>query len=190
VHEAAVALRRSREARTSGASGGADGAAGEARARALIAELLSDPGPRGELVRASLDARFSLRMLRAALRGAKEAPEEAPAKEPSDGPTVLVAENGEWFESGGKRQDLTRRGSLKRILRALLAASRGDREVALDKDALLTAGWPGEKLHPDAASKRLRVAIATLRSFGLRDVLRTRDDGYVLDRRVKIATSP
>ncbi len=178
VHDAAVALRRAREA--------GNAAAGEAAARALIDDLEKDEGPRSELVRTSLDARFSLRMLRAALRGAKE---EAPAKDGADARALVVADNGEWFEIGGKRQDLTRRGSLKRILRALLQASTEERERALDKDALLAAGWPGERLHPDAASKRLRVAIATLRSFGLRDVLRTRDDGYVLDRRVKITTA-
>ncbi len=178
LHGAAVALRRARDA--------GDAAGGEARTRALIADLDKDEGPRNELVRTSLDARFSLRMLRAALRGVLE---EAPAKDGADARALVVAANGEWFEIGGKRQDLTRRGSLKRILRALLQASTEEGEVALDKDALLAAGWPGEKLHPDAASKRLRVAIATLRSFGLRDVLRTRDDGYVLDRRAKITTA-
>jgi len=122
-----------------------------------------------------------VRMLRAALKGA---PKEDDAKELSSPSDFTVAANAEWFEIGGKRQDLTRRGSLKRILRALVAASKSE-QVALDKDALLAAGWPGEKLHPDAASKRLRVAIATLRSFGLRDVLRTSDDGYFLGRRPK-----
>lgn len=181
VHEAAVALRRARDA-------GA-GAEGEATARALLADVEADTGPRGELVRTSLDARFAVRMLRAALRGAPVAQEEAVAKERTNDAPFVVAENGEWFEIGGKRQDLTRRGSLKRILRALLAASRTGEHAALDKDALLAAGWPGERLHPDAASKRLRVAIATLRSFGLRDVLRTRDDGYVLDARARVVES-
>ncbi len=175
VHEAAVALRRARDA--------GNAALGEAATRVLIADLGKGEGLHGELTRTSLDARFSVRMLHAALRGA----EEAAPKDAVDAHVFVVAESCEWFEIGGKRQDLTRRGSLKRILRALLQASQEARDVALDKDALLAAGWPGEKLHPDAASKRLRVAVATLRSFGLRDVLRTRDDGYVLDRRVKIA---
>jgi predicted ATPase len=176
VHEAAVALRRARD---TGAA-----ADGEGAARALLDDLAADLGPRGELLRTSLDARFSVRMLEAALRGAAE----PVVKDVADARSLTVAETGEWFELGGKRQDLTRRGSLKRILRALVLASQEPAEHVLGKEALLAAGWPGEKLHPDAASKRLRVAIATLRSFGLRDVLRTKDEGYVLLRGVKVVT--
>jgi len=79
---------------------------------------------------------------------------------------------------------------MKRILAALVDARAASAGVALDRDALLARGWPDERLHPDAASKRLRVAVATLRSLGLRDVLLTRDDGYLLDPAARIRTAP
>jgi hypothetical protein len=58
--------------------------------------------------------------------------------------------------------------------------------VALPRDALLEAGWPGERVLAEAGATRVRVAIATLRSLGLGDVLQTRDDGYLLDPDVGI----
>jgi hypothetical protein len=48
-------------------------------------------------------------------------------------------------------------------------------------DDLLAAGWPGERMRADAGAHRVRVAISTLRKMGLRDVLRTEEDGYRLD---------
>jgi len=52
---------------------------------------------------------------------------------------------------------------------------------ALDPEGLLAGGWPGERVLPDAASKRIRVAIATLRSLGFARWIVTRDGGYLLD---------
>ena len=53
-------------------------------------------------------------------------------------------------------------------------------------DALIEAGWPGERMRPDAAGKRLRTAIWTLRKAGLEALLLTRHDGYLLDPLVTI----
>ena len=47
-------------------------------------------------------------------------------------------------------------------------------------DDLLEAGWPGERVLPEAAANRVYVAVATMRKLGLRDVLLSRDDGYLL----------
>jgi hypothetical protein len=52
--------------------------------------------------------------------------------------------------------------------------------VALSADALIAAGWLGERLLIEAASTRLRTAISALRKLGLRDVIQTRDDGYAI----------
>jgi hypothetical protein len=38
----------------------------------------------------------------------------------------------------------------------------------------------------EAAQTRVRVAVATLRKLGLRGLLVTRDDGYVLDPAVEV----
>ncbi|HEY8073653.1 MAG TPA: AAA family ATPase [Labilithrix sp.] len=129
-----------------------------------------------DLAATSFDVRFAIRMLARALGG---------------GDGIVVASNGEWFEAPGvPRVDLGRRGSLKRILRLLADRHASAPGVAAGRDALLAAGWPDERLHPEAASKRLRVAVATLRSLGLRDVLLTRDDGYLLDPAVRVRTAP
>jgi hypothetical protein len=53
-------------------------------------------------------------------------------------------------------------------------------------DELLEAGWPGERVGPEAGFARVRNALSTLRKMGLRDVLLTRDDGYLLDPAVPI----
>ena len=51
----------------------------------------------------------------------------------------------------------------------------------LSSDALIEAGWPGENIRVDAALNRLRVALTALRKLGLRDVIKTGDEGHMLD---------
>lgn len=98
--------------------------------------------------------------------------------------TLTVARDARHFSVEGSRVDLTRRGSLRRILAALVEAKQQSPDPqaprALNARELIRVGWPGEVVREDAASNRLRVAITTLRKLGLADVLVTRDDGYVL----------
>ncbi len=174
LHGAFLDLRRASEA----ADGplrlvSAEKEAWRARVRALE-EKTGTPEER-EVVESSIDVRFALRLLKTALDGEKARP------------ALLLATNAIWFAvSGGARVDLSRRGSLRRILWALSEHHANSPEQALGREALLACGWPQERLLADAASKRLRVAIATLRGFGLKDVLRTQDDGYLLDPRARI----
>ena len=51
---------------------------------------------------------------------------------------------------------------------------------------LVSVGWPDERLTREAAANRLYVAIATLRRLGLRDILQSRDDGWLLDPRIPV----
>jgi hypothetical protein len=126
----------------------------------------------------SLDARFALRMVKKALADA----ESVRAKGASAVTGWVVAADGAWFGMNEQAKvDLLRRGSLRRILAALVEAHHAHPGIGVDQQALLAHGWPGERLLTEAASTRLRVAIATLRRLGLRDVLLTRDDGYLLD---------
>ena len=53
---------------------------------------------------------------------------------------------------------------------------------------LLAAGWPGEKVVPSAGQRRAYVAVATLRSLGLAEVLLHTDDGYLVDPTVTLRT--
>ncbi len=86
---------------------------------------------------------------------------------------------------GGTRIDLTRHGSLRRVLLALLLAHEEHADRALTADELLTAGWPEEKVLYDAGMLRVYTAVKRLRRLGLTDVLLRRDDGYLLDPGVR-----
>ena len=100
---------------------------------------------------------------------------------------LCVASDGSWFVlRSGPRTELDRRQTLRGILAALVARRRDRPNEPLSADALLVAGWPGERIDDDAGRNRVRVAISTLRSMGLRDVLLSQDDGYLLDPNVAI----
>ncbi|MFO0618804.1 MAG: NACHT domain-containing protein [Polyangiaceae bacterium] len=153
--------------------GALDGA--RARVRALLGQDTEDAG----VVRTNLDARFAVRMLDKTL-----ARIDARA---SSGPRLRTPKDGLWFALGdGPHVDLGRRGALRRILLALADAHARGRGETLDVASLTSSGWPNERILVEAASTRVRVAIATLRKLGLRDVLLTRDDGYLLDPEVVV----
>jgi predicted ATPase len=145
-------------------------------ARAATARTQAqDPasGTEAPLFDCSDDVRFAVRMLERAL-GAVDARE-------AKGATLVVGPEARWFSVGEKRVDLQRRGATRLILWALVR-ERVDRPgVALRQDALLAAGWPGERVMAEAGSKRVRVAVSTLRTLGLEGVLVTRDDGYLIE---------
>lgn len=102
-------------------------------------------------------------------------------------PALSVADDGrEARLPDGTLVDLRRRAAPRRILRALADARRDSPGDSLDRDALIAAGWPGERMLPAAADKRLRTAIWTLRKDGFGELLLTRDDGYLLDPAVPI----
>ncbi len=102
------------------------------------------------------------------------------AAPPAAAPTALaVSPDRRRFRAGGAEVDLARRGPLARIFAALVAR---DGSVA-SADELIAAGWPGERIQPEAARLRLYNAIASLRSMGLRGLLVTTDAGYRLEAR-------
>ena len=97
-------------------------------------------------------------------------------------PRLTVEDESRRFEVGGRRPvDLSRRGPIRRILVALVEAHQAGR--ALDVTEVVSAGWPGEIVPPDAGATRVYTAIRTLRRLGLEGVLLTRDSGYLLDPR-------
>jgi hypothetical protein len=46
---------------------------------------------------------------------------------------------------------------------------------------LISTAWPGERILPEAALNRLRVALHALRRMGFEGMLLTHPDGYLLD---------
>lgn len=130
----------------------------------------------------SLDwsARLALRALERALDGPREEPEAAP---PDDGERLLVVPNdASWFQMGrgGPVVTLSRRLPLRRLLAALCDAHTRAPGVALSWRELVDAGWPEEKISPEAARNRLQVGLATLRTMGLRDHVERDGQGYRL----------
>jgi tetratricopeptide (TPR) repeat protein len=101
----------------------------------------------------------------------------------SDAVQLVVEKGGLRFRLGGPWVSLVRRRALGRLLHALAAAERGR---PLSIATLIGHGWPGETLARDSGIPRVRMAIATLRKLGLKDVLLTSGDGYLLDPAVAV----
>jgi len=107
----------------------------------------------------------------------------------ADGPPaadLVVGPEGGWFcTAGGERVSLHHRQPLRRVLHALVRQRLDHAGDPLDAAGLLEAGWPDERVIPEAGVHRVRVAVSTLRKFGLRDVLKTQGSAYLLDPGVK-----
>jgi hypothetical protein len=77
---------------------------------------------------------------------------------------------------------------LRRITACLVRRHRTSPGVPVTAAELVAAGWPGERLLPCAATNRLYVALATLRSLGLRGCLRRGRGGWLLDPDLRITS--
>ncbi len=172
VHGAHLDLLRLRTARA------ADKEAGGAHLEAITERLAaaeSEPTPMNE----SDEVRFAVRLLRqAVMTHAPDALAQRPAT--ADRVLTIAPEARGFIPPEGEPVDLGRRRSLRLILRKLATHRLTAAGQALSLDDLLEAGWPGERVLPEAAANRVYVAVATMRKLGLRDVLLSRDDGYLL----------
>jgi hypothetical protein len=79
---------------------------------------------------------------------------------------------------------MSRRSTSRAILLGLVENTVAG-EGRLSVDELLVIGWPGEKMARSSALNRLYVALATLRSLGLREVIERHPQGYTLNARIK-----
>jgi predicted ATPase/sugar phosphate isomerase/epimerase len=181
IHRGHLDLARARQAAARG-----DGAAAQTLREAAAERAAAARRPiAGEAAIAlrSDDARVGLRILERALA----MPEAARAGDAARGVTLLVPHDAGWFElAGGARVTLGRRGVLRRLLAVLCQARRETPSVALSGGELIAAGWPEERMTRSAALNRLHVALTTLRSLGLRQILERRGDGYCLAASVTV----
>lgn len=128
------------------------------------------------------DVRIGLRILSAALgRLSAEAVEEL-----SSDALVIAPNAGRYRPPGGEWEDLHQHPVLRRVLFALVEQRRAHPGVGLSLDAIQRAAWPGERIRADAAANRIYVAVSKLRRRGLRDFLRSQDDGYALDPNLEV----
>lgn len=75
--------------------------------------------------------------------------------------------------------DLSEKRALREILRALVD-NRLRETDGVAKEALINAGWPGEKMSASSAKNRLHVSISGLRKAGLGDAIVASNDRYRL----------
>jgi len=136
----------------------------------------------------SADVRFAARLLARAIEALDARPRDPSVPPRKDQREILwVGASGRAFRLGDSPTvDLSRRGSLRRILEWLASERLARPGVASDWPALLARGWPDERVLVEAGATRVRVAVATLRKLGLARVLVTRDDGYLLSESVDI----
>jgi hypothetical protein len=166
-----------------------DDVAGEGSARRKLAEVARSRGDR-ELARRRLEDALAIAsrtddwVLQRELEALARTLDRQPPIETASADLVTIAPGGQWFSVGAGRVDLARRGSLRRVLVALVEACRDRPGLALDVDALLRAGWPGERMHPESGAARVYMAIRRLRGLGLERALLTSDEGYLLDPRL------
>jgi predicted ATPase len=142
------------------------------RARREVARVAADPRAVSE------DVRVALRIARARFEGlADDAASE-----------LAVDRDGRWFRfSGGKDVSLVRHRVLARLLLALAEHRLRSPGAALSTFDLLAAGWPGQTIAPLAGANRVYVALTALRRLGLRTAIVRANDGYMLDRDVRVA---
>jgi tetratricopeptide (TPR) repeat protein len=98
---------------------------------------------------------------------------------------------GAWFERPHQdRVDLVGRAALRRLFTELLRRHVAGEHTGLGMYALIEIGWPDEAANAQGGAGRVRAAMHTLRSLGLRGVLINRG-GYLLDPEasVELATA-
>ncbi len=92
---------------------------------------------------------------------------------------LRVGPEAQWIGlPNGGRIELHTRRALRQIVAAIVKRHRLEPARRLTADELIEEGWPGERIQPEAASARLRVAISTLRKLGLKEYLWTTGRGY------------
>ncbi|MFN3202896.1 MAG: ATP-binding protein [Bradymonadia bacterium] len=86
---------------------------------------------------------------------------------------------------GGSWQDLSPRPVVARVLWGL-ARARRRAASGLTREEILDAGWPGEKMLPEAGTNRMHVALSTLRKMGLKGVVGKHEGVYRLEPSVPL----
>jgi len=103
---------------------------------------------------------------------------------------LLIGPDAAWFELGdGARVDLMNRAAGRRVLAALLKQRMSRPGEGMSQDELFAIGWPGEKIHPEAAAMRVYGTIHMLRSLGLSSALVRHANGYQLSAELNIAAA-
>lgn len=101
-----------------------------------------------------------------------------------DGTTAegaLIVRGAELRFPDGRAAIFDRKPTLRRLVEALVRHRLDAPGRPLAIEALLAAGWPGERVPPKVGKDRLHTSIAALKELGLRGLLLSRADGWLLD---------
>jgi tetratricopeptide (TPR) repeat protein len=106
---------------------------------------------------------------------------ELPAGASPKRSVLRVCEETRWFAvDDAEPVDISRRGPIRRILRALVDRRLEAPGETMTSDEIVAAGWPDEVLTAQSASQRLYTTISRMRALGLQDVLETFDGEYLI----------
>ena len=97
---------------------------------------------------------------------------------------LLVAPGGGRFKLADHAVSLAHRPLLARLLWCL--AQRALEGRSTTSAELVSAGWPNERLPGRAGTTRLYVALADLKKLGLRGLIRSEQEGYVLAAEIEL----
>lgn len=165
VHRAQLLVLRGREGNDS------------ASARALYLEAVREQCAavrRDALFAASDDLRFAVRLLEKAIDA------DACVVELDEGGVLTL------IPPGGELQDLSTRGPLRRLVASLVEQRMQSPGAPLSTSELIDAAWPNERVGVESGMNRLKVALATLRKMGMRDLIQRKDGGYLFDPAVQL----
>jgi predicted ATPase len=138
-------------------------------------------------LQAYADASRSLARRESAPSVAKAEPPRAPLVDDAPDDTLVVCLHGRWFRApGGQQVPIDRWRTLQLLVEKLAAQRDAAPGEPLGVDALVAAGWPGERMIAKAGATRVYTAMSTLRRLGLRDVLVRVEGGYLFDPSVPI----
>jgi hypothetical protein len=148
-----------------------------------IARAAQPEPPARATAKAGPQNRVAGRLARADAAGPFDGMEiDAPAE------TFVVSARGLWFRMPhGEVVSIARWRPLQRLLERLAERRETAPGEPLTVEALISAGWPGERMLPKAGATRVYTAVATLRRLGLRELLLKGDRGYMLRADVPIA---
>jgi hypothetical protein len=174
------AIRVTEHARRLAQAAGATTLIAEVEARRASIEL-----DRGDLREAAIHLDYAARIQAGGGVDRDHAPFAHHEKGPSE--ILYVGRGAAWYRLGeGSTVDLQRRRSLRYILDSLVRHRIVAPGSSLATAELIERGWPGETIRQKAAISRLYVAILALRNEGLREVIRGRTGGYLLDPGVDV----
>jgi len=87
---------------------------------------------------------------------------------------------GTWHEPPGVARQPIKGAANRRLLAFLLERRLSHPGVHVDSQELARAGWPDDRLPAKATGNRVRVALSTLRSAGLADLIERGEHGWRL----------